>query len=127
MEILLKMNKLRLQSLLLWLFLFSFAHGERKLNKFKLYNNCSAQGFSNIWERAIPNSSKLIKMAYLSKFVNQSTLNGEHLIKIAKICTFAFTKARNSLVVWCREKPVIWKKQKMVKIYFLKFLVIDLG
>ena len=49
---------------------------------------------------------------------NQSTLNKAHAIEITKACTVAFMKARNSLVVVvrCREE----KKQKMVKMYFLK-------
>ena len=47
-------------------------------------------------------------------------LNKAHVIEIAKTCITAFMKAKNSLVVWCREKK---KKQKMVKIYFLKLLL----
>ena len=35
---------------------------------------------------------------------NQSTLNKTHLIEITKACIAAFMKARNSLVVWSREK-----------------------
>ena len=39
------------------------------------------------------------------------------MIEITKACIVAFMKSRNSLIVWCREKQ---KKQKMVKMYFLK-------
>ena len=34
------------------------------------------------------------------------------MIEITKACTVAFMKARNSLVVRCREKHVNWKKRK---------------
>ena len=37
-------------------------------------------------------------------------LNGVHVIEITKTCTVAFMKARNSLVVRCREKRANWKK-----------------
>ena len=43
------------------------------------------------------------------------------MIEITKACTVAFMKARNSLVVRCREKHVNRekkKKQKTVKIFF---------
>ena len=33
------------------------------------------------------------------------------MIEIKKTCTTAFMKARNSLVVQCREKKVNWKKK----------------
>ena len=42
--------------------------------------------------------------------ISQSTLNKAYLIEIAKACTVAFMKARNSLVVRCREERVNWKK-----------------
>ena len=50
-------------------------------------------------------------------------LNKLHLIEITKAFAVAFMKARNPLVVvvQCRER----KKQKMVKMYFLKLLLID--
>ena len=33
------------------------------------------------------------------------------MIEITKACTVAFMKARNSLVVQCREKHVNWRKK----------------
>ena len=52
-------------------------------------------------------------------------MNKGHVIEI-NASTVAFMKARNSLVVRCRVKHVNWKKkQKMVKIYFLKRSIID--
>ena len=42
------------------------------------------------------------------------------MIETAKACTVAFMKARNSLVVRCRERE---KKQKMLKMYFFKAFV----
>ena len=64
-------------------------------------------------------ANKPIKFAHLWKLANQSTLNKAHVIKIAKSsCTVTFRKARNSLVIRCREECVSWrKKQKMVKIF----------
>ena len=57
------------------------------------------------------------QIAHLQKLANQSRLNKAHVIEITKACTVAFMKARNCLVVRCREKHVNWeKKQKMVKI-----------
>ena len=50
------------------------------------------------------NSKKPIKFAHLEKLANQSTLNKAHMIEITKACIAAFMKARNSLVVWSREK-----------------------
>ena len=48
------------------------------------------------------------------------------MIEITKACRVAFMKARNSLVVQGREKRAHWKKkQKIMKIYFLKLLLID--
>ena len=42
---------------------------------------------------------------------------------MTKTSTVAFMKERNSLVVRFREKRVNWeKKQKMVKMYFLKLV-----
>ena len=48
------------------------------------------------------------------------------MIEITKACTAAFMKARNSLVVGCREKCVNWKKkQKILKKYFyIKYIFI---
>ena len=46
------------------------------------------------------------------------------MIEITKARTVAFMKSRNSLVVPSREKI---KKKKMVKIYFLRLLLIDFG
>ena len=37
-------------------------------------------------------------------------LNKAHVIKVTKVCTFAFMKTRNSLVQ-CREKHVNWEKK----------------
>ena len=60
--------------------------------------------------------------------ISQSTLNKIHLIEITKGCIVAFIKARNSLVFLCREEHVNReKKQKMVKIYFLKLQLRDFG
>ena len=106
---------------------FCFAHGEQNLIKFHLYNYWSAQAANNISESAMLNSSRPIKFAHLQKWAYQSTLNGADVIKIIKTCTVALMKARNCLDFWRREKHVNWKKQKMVKIYFLKFLLIDSG
>ena len=52
------------------------------------------------------------KIAHLQKLANQSTLNKAHVIEITKACTVAFMKARNYLVVRCREKPVHWEKNR---------------
>ena len=48
------------------------------------------------------------QIAHLSKLANQLTLNKAHLIEITKSCTVAFMKAKNSLVVQCREEHVSW-------------------
>ena len=117
MSILLIMNKHHLLFLLLRFVL-------HMLNiiwlNLKLYNNWSAQAVNSILESAMWNSSKPVKFAHLWKLTNQSTLNKAHVIKITKSsCTVTFRKARNSLVIRCREERVSWrKKQKMVKIYF---------
>ena len=59
------------------------------------------------------------------KLTNQSTLNKAYVIETTEARIVAFMKSRNSLVVRCRERK---KKQKMVKIYFLKLLlIIDFG
>ena len=64
------------------------------------------------------------QIAHLQKLANQSTLNKAHMIERTKACTVAFMKARNSLVVPCKEKHVNWKKkQKIVNICFFKALV----
>ena len=61
------------------------------------------------------------QILHLQTLANQSTLNKTHVIEITKACAVAFMRARNSLVVQCRQKHANWKKeQKMVKIYFLK-------
>ena len=44
--------------------------------------------------------------------ISQFTLNKAHVIEITKICTVAFTKARNSSVFRCREERVNWEKKK---------------
>ena len=44
------------------------------------------------------------------------------MIEITKACTGAFMKARNSLILQCRENK---KKTEMVKMYFLKLLLTD--
>ena len=60
--------------------------------------------------------------------ISQSTLNKARVIEITKTCTVAFMKARNSLVVSCKERRVNWvKKSKMVKNYFLKLQLLNLG
>ena len=103
-------NKHRLQSLLLCFVL----HMQNRI-KYKLYNNWSAQAVNSVLYEIQRNQSNLLTF----KLANQSTLNKVHVIEITKACIAAFMKARNSLVVWCREK----QKQKMVKMYFLKCLV----
>ena len=40
------------------------------------------------------------------KLTNQSTLNEAHVTEITKAYVFVFMKARNSLVVRCREERV---------------------
>ena len=52
-------------------------------------------------------------------------MNKAHVIKITKPCTVAFMKARNCLVVRCREKRVDWKKKEDGENVFLKHLLID--
>ena len=42
------------------------------------------------------------------------------MIEITKACKVGFMKARDSFVVRFREELVNWKKNRMVKIYFLK-------
>ena len=37
------------------------------------------------------------------------------MTEITKVCTVAIMKARNSLVVQCREKKVNWKKKTTTK------------
>ena len=61
--------------------------------------------------------------------ISQSTLNKAYLIEIAKACTVAFMKARNSLVVRCREEHVNWKKKLEYgqTFFFLKLQPIDFG
>ena len=53
------------------------------------------------------------------------------MTEITKACTVAFMKARNSLVVRCREKRANWKKTKKTsrnyENIFLKLLLIDFG
>ena len=50
-------------------------------------------------------------------------LNKAHVIEITKAYIVVFMKARNALFVRCKER----KKQKMMKIYFLKLLLVDFG
>ena len=47
-------------------------------------------------------------------------LNKAHVIEITKACIVAFMKARNSLVVPCREKRVNWKKTEYGENLFFK-------
>ena len=96
---LLTSNKYRLESLLLRFVL----HLPNIIN-FILYNNWSAQAVNNVSGKTMSSSNEPIKLAYLYKWANQSTLNGVHAIEIIKTCTVAFMKAINSLIVWCREK-----------------------
>ena len=49
-----------------------------------------------------------IKFPHVWKLANQATLNKAHVIEITKLWKIAFMKARD------------WKKNRMVKIYFLK-------
>ena len=110
MSILLTMNKHRLHLLL------HFVLHMPNIIKLKLYDNWSVQAV-NTSESAIWNSSKPIKFLIFK----HQPINKAHVIEITKTCLAAFMKARNSLVVRCREKHFSWeKKQKMVKIYFLK-------
>ena len=102
--ILLIMNKHHLRSLLYM----------RNIIKLKLYNNCSAQAVNNISEWPMWYLSKSVKFAYLWKERNQLTLNKAHVIEI---------KAKNSLIVWCREKRVNWKKTEDGGNLFFKALV----
>ena len=44
------------------------------------------------------------------------------MIEITKACTVAFMKARNSLVVRCREKYVNWKRIEDSEHLFFKAL-----
>ena len=44
-------------------------------------------------------------------------------IEITKTCAVAFMKARNSLIVRCREKRVNWKKTENGENIFFKALV----
>ena len=57
-------------------------------------------------------SSKPIKFAHFYKLANQSMMNAAFVIKVTKACKVAVMKARNSLVVRCREKHVNWKKKE---------------
>ena len=93
---------------------FFIVHAEHKLIKLKLYNNCSAQAVNNISEWPMWYLSKSVKFAYLWKERNQLTLNKAHVIEI---------KAKNSLIVWCREKRVNWKKTEDGGNLFFKALV----
>ena len=51
--------------------------------------------------------------------VSQSTLNNAYVTEITMACTVAFMKARNSLVVRCREEDVNWKKKNKKKDVFI--------
>ena len=44
------------------------------------------------------------------------------MIEITKACTIDFMKARNSLVVLCREEHINWKKTEAVENLFFKAL-----
>ena len=104
---LLTSNKYRLESLLL-----RFVLHLLNIINFILYNNWSAQTVNNISGKAMSSSNEPIKLAYLYKWANQSTLNGVHAIEIIKTCTVAFMKAIDSLIVWCREKLFNCKKSE---------------
>ena len=67
---------------------------------------------------AIRNLKKPLKFAHLYKLANQS-MRKAHVIEITKSCIAAFMKARNSLVVDVERG----KKQKIVKMFFLKLLL----
>ena len=60
--------------------------------------------------------------------ISQSiTLNGARVVEMTKTRN-SFMKARSYLALRCREKRVSQKKrEKMVKTYFLKLLLIDFG
>ena len=51
------------------------------------------------------------------------------MIDITKACTVTFLKAGKYLVIRCREKSVNLKKKKkkIVKINYLKLLLVDFG
>ena len=63
-------------------------------------------------------------MDHLQNLANQSMLNGAPMIEVIK--ANAFMKARYSLFDVERNVS-IRKKQKKVKMYFLKILFIDFG
>ena len=65
-----------------------------------------------------------------SQSVNVLMLNKAHVIEITKACSVLFMKARSSLAVRCRERQKKKKKhtkkpRKIMKMYFLKLLLID--
>ena len=57
---------------------------------------------------------KVNQFAHLQKLVNQSTLIKAHVVEITKACTVASMKARNSLVLRCKEKYINWKKEQNI-------------
>ena len=60
------------------------------------------------------------QIPHLYTLANQSTLNKAHVIEITNAFTVAFMKARNSLVVHCREKHVNWQETKDGENLFFK-------
>ena len=103
--------------------------------KFNLYSNWSAQAVDSNSECSIceiqRNQSNLV--TFKNCPMNQLWLKHKaHVIEITKACIVAFIKARNSLVVWCREKKetvdgenVFFKA--VAKVFLLKLLfVVDL-
>ena len=53
------------------------------------------------------NQSNLLTL----KISQSIKLNGAHVIEITKACAVAFMRARNSLVVRCKEKRANWEKK----------------
>lgn len=61
-------------------------------------------------------------MLILKILINQSTLNGAHVIQIAKTCIAALMKARNFLICQCIEECVNWNKVEDGEEIFFKAL-----
>ena len=74
------------------------------------------------------NLSKLIKFIHLKKLSNQSMLIDAHyVIRIRKICAVALMEVRIPWFFVVERKVSIGKKNRMLKIYFLKLLITDFG
>ena len=62
------------------------------------------QAANNVLEYDMGNTSKPFKLAHLQNLAIKSTLNEAHVIETTKVLEDTFMKARNSLVVRCRER-----------------------